>query len=230
MEIVVPVMAGSPHRERQRAAVVRNTGISDDSFGTVEKHFGRNRSVDVDRHLAELRVHPIVTTAFTKNRVRQVIGHGKHRLTIAKHEVLGIHELARVMFKYLQTLLATHFTRLEIQALPRGIVARLLAVHENGKRLLQPIDGDASSLQLGKDFANHGLFHFVVVRGNKAVTVFQAMILINPVTLQAGYRIGNGVSILNVFLGVFLGEHGHGQQDQDGGQRQRSLTGISSSI
>jgi hypothetical protein len=39
------------------------------------------------------------------------------------------------------------------------------------------------------------------------------MILINPITLQAGYWIGNGVSILDVFLRVFLTERGQEEDD-----------------
>jgi hypothetical protein len=228
VEVVVAIVAGSSHRERQRAGVVRNAGISYDSLGTIEMHFGRDRSVAVDRHPAELRTHPIIAAAFTKHRVGEVIGHGKHRLTVAGHKVLRIDELTRVTVEDLQAFPAAHLTRPEIQGLPPRIVARPLAFHENGERLLQGIGRDAAGLQLSEDVANHGPLDAVVVCGDEAVTALQAMILIDPVALQTGYWIGSGVPSLNVFLRVFLGEHGRGQQDENAPRRQYSMHGTSS--
>ena len=189
-------------------------------FGTIEKHFSRDRAVVADRHLAELRAHPIVAAAFAKNGVRQVIGHGEHGLAIAEHEMFGVNELTRVAIKHLQPLVTPHFTRSKIQAFPGGVVTGLLAVHEKGEVFFQPVDGDARGFQFGENLANHGLFDLARIRGDEALTPFQAVILINPIALEAGYRIRDGVSILDILLGVFLAEGGRGQQNQDGARRQ----------
>jgi len=228
VEIVVSVVARSSHREGQRAAVVRDTRISHDSLGAIEKHLGRNRSVAVDRHPAELRAHPIIAAAFPKHRVGQVIGHGEHRLAIAEHEVLRIDELVRVTVEDLQAFPAAHLTRPKIQGLPRRIVARPLAFHENGERLLQGIGRDAAGRQLGEDLADHGPFHVVAVGRDEALAALQAVILIDPVTLQAGYWIGSGVPSLDVFLRVFLREHGRAEQHQNAIRRQYSTHWTSS--
>ena len=191
---------------------------------TVEQHFGGNRAVAADRHPAKLRAHPVIRAALAENGVGQMIRHGEHRLAIAEHEVLGIHELARMIVEDLQ-------------------IAACGAVHTPGstsssrrdrcRAFGRPRDRQATSpvrltatfsgLQLGKNFANHGLFHFVAFRGNEAVAVFQAVILIDPVTLQAGDGIGNGVPIPNVVRGVFLSGRRQAQCGWQDAPQQRSL-------
>jgi hypothetical protein len=67
------------------------------------------------------------------------------------------------------------------------------------------------------------VFDFAALRGHKALTVFQTVILIDPIALQAGQGIRHGVPILDVLRGEFLGERRQGQRDGQDARQQRSL-------
>ena len=54
----------------------------------------------------------------------------------------------------------------------------------------------------------------IVVGSDKALAVLQAMILIDPVPMQTGYRIGSCVPFLNVPFRILLGGRGDRQQKQ----------------